>query len=208
MSETPTYQLNQNIVYPCQGVGKIVDICEKKFKNEVLTYYVIDVLDMTIMVPVSKAESLGIRAIASEAEALEALEKISDETDSIPSDWKERYQRNQELLKKGNVADIAAIVRSSYHRSKVKELPILERKLYEQAKKLLEDEFSYALGKTPKEVEALLHSKLEPLGSSIEPRHAVSKYGDDDDDDDFDSDDEAVDISDNDDDDSDMDMDD
>ena len=29
---------------------------------------------------------------------------------------------------------------------------------------MLEDEIAYALDKTPKEVEALIHAKLEPLG--------------------------------------------
>ena len=39
----------------------------------------------------------------------------------------------------------------------------LERKLYDSAKKLLEDEISFALDKTTKEVEAMIHAKLEPL---------------------------------------------
>jgi CarD family transcriptional regulator len=46
----------------------------------------------------------------------------------------------------------------------VKELPVLERKLYDSAKKLLEDEISYSLTMPVKEVEALIHSKLEPAG--------------------------------------------
>ena len=33
MSENSMYEINQKIVYPSQGVGKIVDITEKKFKD-------------------------------------------------------------------------------------------------------------------------------------------------------------------------------
>ncbi|GAB1482132.1 transcriptional regulator [Treponema sp.] len=164
MSEQSTpFIVDQEVVYPSQGVGKILSIQEKKFKDNVVPYYVIylEVSDMTVMVPVAKAEELGIRAIVPEAEALRALELISESYEPIPSDWKLRYQMNLDLLKKGSVIDIATIVRSLYHRSKVKELPILERKLYDSALKLLEDEVSFSLDKTKDEVEALIFARLE-----------------------------------------------
>jgi CarD family transcriptional regulator len=72
-----------------------------------------------------------------------------------------RYQLNLDLLKKGSIRDIASIVRSLYHRSKVKELPILERKLYDSALKLLVDEASISLRKTKDEVENMIFSRLE-----------------------------------------------
>ena len=131
------YKVNQKIVYPSQGVGTIQDIKEKKFKDQMVLYYVIylDVSDMTIMIPVEKSDDLGIRAIVSKEEALKAIEMIGQEFEPITSDWKLRYQMNLDLLKKGSINDIASIVRCLYHRSKVKELPILERKLYDSAKK-------------------------------------------------------------------------
>ena len=167
MAKSTTFSVNQKIVYPSQGVGKITEIKEKTFKNEQILYYVIylEVSDMTVMVPVLKAEELGIRAIVSKDEAQKALELISQDFEPIPSDWKLRYQINLDLLKKGSVIDIATIVRSLYHRSKVKELPILERKLYDSARKLLEDEITYSLDLPRNEVESLIHSHLEPLGA-------------------------------------------
>lgn len=164
MRQSTTFKVNQKIVYPSQGVGKINEIVEKKFKNEMILYYVIflEVSDMTIMVPVTKAEELGIRAIVSKKEGQKALELLSQDFEPIPSDWKLRYQMNLDLLKKGSVIDIATIVRSLYHRSKVKELPILERKLYDSARKLLEDEITFSLNLPRSEVEALILLHLEP----------------------------------------------
>jgi CarD family transcriptional regulator len=104
---------------------------------------------------------LGIRPIVPKDEANRALELISEDYEPIPSDWKLRYQMNLDLLKKGSVIDIATIVRSLYHRSKVKELPILERKLYDSALKLLEDEVSYSLRKSKEEVENMIFTRLE-----------------------------------------------
>ncbi|WP_428769678.1 CarD family transcriptional regulator [Treponema sp. HNW] len=182
-AKTP-FKVNQKIVYPSQGVGKIIEIKEKKFNEETLLYYVmyLEVSDMTIMVPVNRCTELGIRAIVSADEAWEALKTIGEDFEPITSDWKLRYQMNLDLLKKGTISDIAMIVRSLYHRSKVKELPILERKLYDSAKKLLEDEISFALDKSPEEVEALIHEKLEPAGGQAEIRRGpvLARLSDDD----------------------------
>jgi len=163
MSKAKSFQVDQKVVYPSQGVGVIKSITQKKFKDTKIPYYVIyiEVTDMTIMVPVDKAFELGIRPTVSRDEAMKALELISEDYEPIPSDWKMRYQMNLELLKKGSIKDIAVIVRSLYHRSKVKELPILERKLYDSALKLLEDEVSISLRKSKDEVENMIFARLE-----------------------------------------------
>ena len=163
MSKSKSFQVDQKVVYPSQGVGVIKSIVQKKFKDAKIPYYVIylEVTDMTIMVPVDKAHELGIRSTVSRDEALKALELISEEYEPIPSDWKLRYQMNLDLLKKGSVRDIVAIVRSLYHRSRVKELPILERKLYDSALSLLQDEVSISLRKSKDEVESMIFTRLE-----------------------------------------------
>ena len=170
------FRLDQKIVYPSQGVGKITEIFQKEFNGNLVFYYkiYIEVSDMVVMVPVEKAHELGIRAIVSRQEAEAALESIGGDYEPPTSDWKLRYQTNMELLKRGTTADIASIVRCLYHRSKIKELPILERKLYDNAKKLLIDEISESFGVPEKEVEQLLHEKLEPIGLKIEKKQPRS----------------------------------
>jgi len=158
-----TFSMNQEVVYPLQGVGKIVSIEEKAFKGKKILYYIIylEVTDMTVMVPVDKALELGIRPIVSKGESQKALKLISEGYEPITADWKMRYQMNLDLLKSGSVLDIATVVRTLYHRSKIKELPILERKLFDSAMKLLVDEISFSLDKPKEEVEQLIFSKLE-----------------------------------------------
>lgn len=183
MAETK-FQIDQKIVYPSQGVGKITEIFDKNFRGQTMTYYkiYIEASDMMVMVPLEKAEELGIRAIVSKEEAQQALDLLSDDFGPITSDWKERYQNNLNLLKKGTIADIATIVRCLYNRSKVKELPILERKLYDSAKKLLEDEIAVAMDIPVKEVETLIHTKLEPPGATPKVKHIMPTIDDEDDD--------------------------
>jgi CarD family transcriptional regulator len=157
------FQIDQRVVYPCQGVGKILSIVDKTFKNETIPYYVIylEVSDMTVMVPVDKAEELKIRAIVDQDVARQALEMLGEDYEPIPSDWKLRYEMNLSISKKGSVIDNAIVVRSLYHRSKVKELPILERKLYDSTLKLLEDEIALSLGESKEAVETMIFTRLD-----------------------------------------------
>ena len=157
------YKVGQEIVYPLQGVGHIRAIEEKPFRDKKLLYYIVylEVSDMTIMVPTNKADDLGIRAIVGKKESQKALRLVAEEYEPVTADWKLRYQMNLDLLKKGSVLDIANVVRALYHRSRVKELPILERKLYDSALKLLIDEISFSLGKSKEDVEELIFEKLK-----------------------------------------------
>jgi len=183
------FEVKQQIVYPSQGVGVITEIFEKEFNEEKALYYKIylEVSDMVVMVPVNHAKDLGIRAIVEAKEAKKALNILSEDFEPITSDWKLRYQMNLDLLKKGTIADIAKIVRCLYNRSKIKELPIQERKLYDSARTLLIDEIAIALGKDTKDVEGMVHAKLEPPGAA--PKIKRQFIQDDDDDDVFNMDD-------------------
>ena len=159
----PAYKVSQHLVYPLQGVGEIKAIEERTFKGKEVLYYILylDISDMTVMVPVNKTEELGIRPIVPQEESIEALNLLSLEYEPVTADWKMRYQMNLDLLKSGSIGDNAIVVRTLYHRSKIKELPIQERKLYDNALKILSDELIYSLQKSRDEVEELIFSKLE-----------------------------------------------
>jgi len=168
VSTASPFQLNQKVVYPLQGVGQITAITERAFKGKPTQYYQIflPVTDMTVMIPVDKAVEIGIRSIVPREKAQEAFTIIASDFEPITADWKLRYQMNLDHLKSGDITDIALVVRNLYHRSKVKELPILERKLYDSAMKLLIDEIAFSLDIPVSEVESIVHEKLEPLGKS------------------------------------------
>lgn len=165
----------QQVVYPLQGVGQITDIVEMDFKGQKTLYYIIylPVSDMTVKIPVDRAVEHGIRAIVPKEEAHAALDLFTQEFEPIPADWKLRYQMNLDLLKKGSIEDIASVVRTLYARKKVKELPIMERKLYDTALQLMVDEVSFSLDINTKEVEELIFRKLEEETDKSEDDEAI-----------------------------------
>jgi CarD family transcriptional regulator len=157
------FTVGDHVVYPLQGVGIIKRVEERSFRGAKTLYYVIylDISDMTVMIPVEKSEELGIRGIVEQKEAQAAIDSISSRYEPMPVDWKARYQMNVDLLKQGSIASIAKVVQALYHRSKIKELPVQERKLYDNALRLLIDETAFSLDKDKKEIEMLVFSKLE-----------------------------------------------
>lgn len=157
------FKEGQQVVYPLHGVGEVQKIEKKEFKGNEIMYYIIylEVSDMTVMVPCDKAEERGIRAIVPKEESHKALKLIQEEYEPVSGDWKIRYQTNLDLLKSGDILDIAVVVRTLYHRSKIKELPILERKLFDNALKLLVDEISFSLDKDKETVQEMIFANLE-----------------------------------------------
>jgi CarD family transcriptional regulator len=157
------FSLGDHVVYPLQGVGVINKIEEKTLRGNTSLYYEIflEISDMTVMIPVNKIEELGIRGIVDASEALSAIQSISNKMEQVPVDWKARYQMNVDLLKEGSIASIAKVVQILYHRSKIKELPVQERKLYDNALRILIDESALALGRPKEELEAMIFGKLE-----------------------------------------------
>ena len=169
------FKVSQQVVYPTHGVGKITQIQKRDFNGKPTLYYIIyiEATDMTIMIPVDRARERGIREIVSSEKALAALRSMDDESEVVPTEWKMRYEMNRQHLLKGDVTDIIQVVRTLYHRSKIKELPILERKLYDTAIKLLVDELSISLEKPRDEIEVLVFDRLESEQSQNEEKAVV-----------------------------------
>lgn len=186
MNKKAGFSVNEVIVYPGQGVGTVKETTRREIGGEVIDYYIIYLSesDMTVLVPIDGVDRLRIRCIVSKQEAEEALKFLAESFEPIPIDWKARYQMNMDLFKDGEILNIASVVRSLYQRSKTKELPIQERKLYDSAYRIFIDEIAAAMKITKPEAETAIHTHLEPLGSSVvQSKKSLSTFDDDDDDD-------------------------
>lgn len=163
MATSTEFKIGDHVVYPLQGVGVIKDIKEREVRGEKVPYYVIylDISDMTVSIPVAKTKEIGIRGLVSASTAKKALESISEKYEPVNVDWKARYQLNVDLVKDGSISSIVKVVQGLYHRSQVKELPVQERKLYDNALRLLIDECSFSMKKDPDDIEKIIFANLE-----------------------------------------------
>lgn len=157
------YEVGAKVVYPVHGVGIINSIEDKTVLGEKRSYYIIKlaISDMTVMIPINKSEQLGLRLVVSDRDVHKALKLIKSEVTAMDEDWKTRYQHNFEKIKSGSILDVAEVVRNLFHRNKIKELSIMEKKLYENAYRLLIDEIAYVKDIEKEEVQNIVSGKLE-----------------------------------------------
>ena len=96
-----SFSIGQPVVYPQQGLGIIQAIRERIKDGVSILYYAIYLSqsDMTLLIPVDRAKEMGVRSIVSRDEALKAIDSMAGKAESLPADWKLRYQRNQELIR-------------------------------------------------------------------------------------------------------------
>ena len=153
------FNIGDSVVYPLQGVGCIL-AREKRNSRE---YYRVQIAssEMDVLLPVEKASEIGLRHLASITEAKKALSSLSTKREMGKVDWKQRLLANQELMKEGTLSSVAQVVNSLYRRSKVKELPVQERKLYDSALSILVDESSSVLGIGTEEMKKKIFARLE-----------------------------------------------
>jgi CarD family transcriptional regulator len=157
------YEVGAKVVYPVHGVGIINSIEDKTVLGEKRSYYIIKlaISDMTVMIPINKSEQLGLRLVVSDRDVHKALKLIKSEVTAMDEDWKTRYQHNFEKIKSGSILDVAEVVRNLFHRNKIKELSIMEKKLYENAYRLLIDEIAYVKDIEKEEVQNIVSERLE-----------------------------------------------
>lgn len=140
------YKVDDKIVYPMHGVGNIDAIEKKTVLGKKADYYIISIINskMKVMIPVTNADNIGIRAIIQKKEIKKVLAVLSKDENSSVDDWKERYQNNIDKIKSGSIYEVAEVARDLFRRGSTKELSIMERKLYENAYQLVTHEIALA----------------------------------------------------------------
>ena len=118
--------------------------------------------DMTIMIPTSNSENVGLRAIISRDEVTKVIEILKERDIKISSQtWNRRYRDYMEKIKTGSVYEVAVVLRDLFILRVDKELSYGERKMMDTAKSLLVKELSLAQKldeeKIEKQIENLFH---------------------------------------------------
>ena len=143
-------------VYPAHGVGEIKAIETQTIGGVDQTFYVMKILDndMTIMIPISNSENVGLRSIISSKEVESVLDILMERDIKISSQtWNRRYRDYMDKIRTGSVFEVAAVLRDLYLLSDDKELSYGERKMMDTAKSLLVTEISLARNEAEDKIE-------------------------------------------------------
>lgn len=178
------FNVGDKIVYPMHGAGTIDAIEQKDILGEKQDYYIIKMPgEVKVMVPIAKAEEVGVRNVINKAEAGKVLEVLEANETEMSNNWNKRYKENMEKMKSGNVYEIADVVRNLSYKQKEKGLSTGEKKMLNNAKQILVSELVLAEHASENEVEDLIENKInlsfeehKATMDTIDTGNIVSKF--------------------------------
>jgi CarD family transcriptional regulator len=129
------FKVNEWIVYPAHGVGRIVAIEDQEIAGLSLELFVItfEKDKMTLRVPTGKSASVGMRKLAEEATVKKAIETLKGRARVKRTMWSRRAQEYEAKINSGDLIAIAEVVRDLYRSESQPEQSYSERQLYEAA---------------------------------------------------------------------------
>ncbi|MGC9324613.1 MAG: CarD family transcriptional regulator [Desulfomonilia bacterium] len=163
------FKVGDIVVYPAHGVAEVESVEDREISGHTISFFILKVLDteMTVMVPVTNAENVGIRQLV-DTEGIESVMDILKER-SVRIDnqtWNRRYREYMEKIKSGSAFEIAQVLRDLNILKRGKELSFGERKMYDTAKNLLVNEISISKKISKKDAEK---SILKAMGRNDAP---------------------------------------
>ncbi len=129
------FRVNEHIVYPAHGVGRITLIETQEIAGISLELFVINFAQekMTLRVPTSKATAVGMRKLSDEATIRKALHVLKGRARIKRTMWSRRAQEYDAKINSGNIILIAEVVRDLFRAETQPEQSYSERQLYEAA---------------------------------------------------------------------------
>lgn len=140
------FKVGDRVVYPHHGAAVIKKKLSMDVGGEKKEYFVLQMAhgDLTLSVPVDKADEVGMRPPISVEDVEDVLRLLGKRDVREPSNWSRRFKNHQEKLKSGDVYQVAEVVRNLALRESARGLSAGEKSMLERARVILASELSIA----------------------------------------------------------------
>ena len=140
------FKVGDRVVYPHHGAAVIKKKQSMQVGDEKKDYFVLQMAhgDLTLSVPVDKADEVGMRPPISVEDVEDVLRLLGKRDVREPSNWSRRFKNHQEKLKSGDVYQVAEVVRNLALRESARGLSAGEKSMLERARVILASELSIA----------------------------------------------------------------
>lgn len=129
------FSVNDYVVYPTHGVGKIVGVETQQIGDVELKVFVIafEKDKMTLRVPTNRAAAAGLRHISNNDQIKKAIATLKGKAKISRGMWSRRAQEYEAKINSGNIQAIAEVVRDLHKNVDTSERSYSERMIYESA---------------------------------------------------------------------------
>jgi CarD family transcriptional regulator len=123
------------VVYPTHGVGKVTGFEDQEISGDKLKLIVIDFQKdrMILRVPITKAETSGLRRLSSKDEMKVALKTLKGRSRVRRTMWSRRAQEYEAKINSGDPVSIAEVVRDLHRKADQPDQSYSERQIYQGA---------------------------------------------------------------------------
>ena len=161
-TEAKKYNINDYVVYPKHGVGKIVSVDKAKIGDIEITFYkvFIEKEKLTLSIPLNQQSHL--RHVSSTSQIAKAISILKSKPKIKRTMWSRRAQEYESKISSGKIYELAEVVRDL---NKGDDLMIdqsySERQLFEKAYDRLLTEFQIVLETSLEEAQKKLDKALK-----------------------------------------------
>ncbi|HUO28792.1 MAG TPA: CarD family transcriptional regulator [Bryobacteraceae bacterium] len=166
-----TFQIGEKVVYPNQGVGTVENIRAWELGNQFEKCYLLRMVygSITVTVPFSKVENIGLRPITKSGEICRVLAYLANGRCYSSPDWKIRFKVNSQKMLSGSLLQVAEVMKNLLEVQQDKPLSFREKKMLDRSRQMLVSEMSIARGIGDLEAAELLQKYLAKASLTLPP---------------------------------------
>jgi CarD family transcriptional regulator len=158
-----TFREGNKVIYPRLGICRVSGIIEQTISGLTVKLYQLKPLDFqegtTVLVPVNKAEGVGVRKLIDKADIPKLLRFLGKDIE-VASDHRKRNAKNAERMASGEIYEVADSLKTMAKLSKGKTLSPEEQQTMARARHLIIRELAHVTKLTAEEVEEMIDNAL------------------------------------------------
>lgn len=157
--------IGQTLIHPFHGPLVVTGMSDRTFKGNQVTYVQLEVKvkELSLQVPLHKADEIGLRPVMSEGDFKEILAVLAEETEPNNDTWAHRIKEYQRNLQDGSNLGRAAVIRDIVRKHGGQPMPGTEKQMLQDALELLCEEGGLCLDKPQEEVRVIV---LDAVGAA------------------------------------------
>jgi CarD family transcriptional regulator len=159
------FKVGDLVFHPANGAGIVMGKTTRLVRSKPQHYYTIKVLEQTktsLMIPVDKCDSVGLRQAISPSQIEQVWEVLDAPPQTLPDQDKARYKLTRDKLQTGNTLEIAEVTRDLAWRQRQRDrLNIPGEKLYKKSLELLASEVATVQGIELKTAKLQIKKRLQ-----------------------------------------------
>jgi len=165
------FQIGEKVVYPNHGIGIVENVSSRSFGSQCERFYLLRLMcsKLTIMVPLSHADDLGLRRVTCNGAVSKVIAYLANGDCLRNEDWKIRFKANSERMRSGSLLETAEVLKSLLILRLSQPLSFREKKMLDRARHMLITEIAVSRCITEQAATDMLQKALAKASLTLPP---------------------------------------